>query len=159
MHVEIRLAYRDIEKIRTLFLEYADALNVDLDFQSFTEELDNLPAEYSLPRGRLYIATCGGEAAGCIAIRPIDSARCEMKRLYVRPRFRRMGLGEKLARKVILDAVSLNYRQMYLDTLSSLKSAVSLYKKLGFYETSPYYDNPLEGVLYFCLDLDSLAVK
>ncbi len=153
MSVEIKLAYNDINSVKQLFCEYADELNVGLEFQSFKHELESLPGKYALPLGRIYIADYNGIIAGCVALSHLEKTSCEMKRLYVREQYRGKGIGESLAKQVINDAKSLGYSLMYLDTLTNLKYAVKLYKKLGFSETKPYYNNPLDNVVYMRLNL------
>lgn len=103
----------ELEAVRALFLEYAEALAVDLCFQNFDAELHGLPGEYAGPRGALLVAKVDGVFAGCCAIRPLDSAdyanACEMKRLYVRPAFRGLGLGRKLAEGILELAQQADY--------------------------------------------------
>lgn len=154
MNIQIISAANDIDPLRTLFREYEAFLGVDLCFQSFDAELRTLPGKYAEPKGRCYLALCDGEAAGCIALRPIDNSVCEMKRLFVREKFRGHGIGEMLAEKVISAAKEIGYQTMRLDTLESLTSAVALYRKLGFVQTDPYYQNPCEGVVYLELPLN-----
>jgi len=153
METEILEGCGRLDDIRSLFREYASSLGVDLCFQHFEEELKNLPGRYARPEGRLYIMLVDGEIAGCIALRKLDDARCEMKRLYVRPAFRALGLGRTLAGRVIADAKTLGYRQMLLDTLSTMSGAQALYERLGFSDVLPYYDNPVPGARYMGLAL------
>ncbi|HEX3010846.1 MAG TPA: GNAT family N-acetyltransferase [Syntrophomonadaceae bacterium] len=153
MKIIIKPAYDEIENIKTLFKEYKQMLGVNLDFQNYEQELDQLPGKYALPNGRLYIACNDDKAIGCIALRKINGAACEMKRLYVRPEFRGHKIGQMLAEQILADAAKLKYKYILLDTLTKLKSAVILYKKLGFYEIEPYYQNPLENVIYMRLEL------
>ena len=153
MDIILKSAVNDTDTIRTLFREYEAFLGVDLCFQSFEEELRTLPGKYAEPKGRLYLALCDGEPAGCIALRPIDETACEMKRLFVREKYRGLGIGELLAKQLITDAKEIGYQTMRLDTLESLTSTVALYRKLGFEETDAYYDNPYEEVVYFELQL------
>lgn len=140
--------------IRELFLEYANSLGFNLCFQSFDEELAGLPGDYAAPEGRFVLATRAGQAAGCAALRKIDGEVCEMKRLYVRPQFRGKGLGRVLAERIISDARAIGYKWLRLDTVEPvMKTAVAMYRSLGFHEISPYRTNPIEGALYMELEL------
>ena len=145
------------DQLRELFTEYAESLSVDLCFQNFAEELQNLPGEYCAPRGALLAVTVDRQFAGCCAMRPLDTVdypnACEMKRLYVRPEFRGMGLGRLLVEGV-LDAARLSaYNCIVLDTLDDMESARALYEELGFYAIPPYYFNPIAGAHYLKADL------
>jgi ribosomal protein S18 acetylase RimI-like enzyme len=131
-----------IPATRELFTEYAGAIEVNLCFQSFDRELAELPGRYAPPEGRLLLAMENEQPAGCVGLRKIDDAICEMKRLYVRPPFRRQGLGRKLATEAISAAREKGYEWMRLDTLRSMKEAIALYESLGFLRIAPYYDNP-----------------
>ena len=137
---------------RAIFREYAAGLGVDLCFQNFDAELATLPGEYGAPRGALLLATVNGELAGCGACRPlgdVDYANaCEMKRLYVRPAFRRFGLGRMLAQALLDEARRAGHSVMLLDTLDDMESARGLYETLGFKEIPPYYFNPIPGAHY-----------
>lgn len=142
-----------IHKVRELFLEYEKELDVDLCFQSFEEELASLPGKYQAPEGALLLGLVNNLTAGCVALRKLNTNTCEMKRLFVRPGFRHMGLGTLLSKKIINHARFAGYQIMYLDTLARLQAAITLYYSLGFQETEPYYHNPLDGVVYLQLDL------
>jgi putative acetyltransferase len=142
-----------MDTIRQLFREYELFLDEDLCFQGFEDELAGLPGRYAPPKGSLLIAIDGQDAAGCVALRDIGDGVCEMKRLYVKPRFRGKGIGFELAQKILQQAVEGGYTLMRLDTLDKLKQAMRLYESLGFTTTLPYYNNPLEGVVYWELSL------
>jgi ribosomal protein S18 acetylase RimI-like enzyme len=143
----------DFADARELFQEYAAQLKIDLCFQGFAAELDQLTSMYAPPSGCLILARRGARAVGCGAVRRLSADACEMKRLYVRPEARGMGLGRTLAERLVLEAGSLGYSRMYLDTLAEMAPARTLYGSLGFRQTTPYYDNPLEDVVYLKLDL------
>ena len=142
-----------VEACRRLFVEYQEGLGVSLCFQGFDRELASLPGEYARPRGRLLLARISGEPAGCVALRPLEDGAGEMKRLYVRDSFRGMGLGRTLAECVIDEARALGYPTLKLDTLPAMKQAQGLYAELGFVDTAPYNDNPVDGVRFLALDL------
>ncbi len=146
--------FEQIEEARLLFREYEASLGVDLCFQSFEKELKNLPGEYAKPSGRLFLALSVEKIAGCIALRKINEATCEMKRLFVRPDFRGLRLGKMLIEKVIVEAKAIGYRRMRLDTLpDKMPKAVELYQFYGFREIPPYYENPHKETLFMELDL------
>ena len=147
-------------EIGALFGEYTDMLVAgDASFagylaqQNYDEELRHLEKKYGPPDGRLLLALCGGEAAGCAALRRIDESRCEMKRLYVRPAFRGLGLGRALSERIVADARALGYREMLLDTLPFLTEAIALYRSLGFEEVAQYNDSPMSDAIYLRLSL------
>ncbi|MCK4236337.1 MAG: GNAT family N-acetyltransferase [Candidatus Krumholzibacteria bacterium] len=144
---------KDILDVKELFQEYADSLDFSLYFQDFEEELVGLLADYAPPGGTIVLAVFTGENAGCVALRRIDEKTCEMKRLYVRPQYRRKGIGRRLAEAVIEYARRVGYMSMRLDTISSMKQANSLYRSLGFREIEPYRYNPLESAIYMELKL------
>ncbi|MEO7152059.1 MAG: GNAT family N-acetyltransferase [Burkholderiaceae bacterium] len=142
---------------RLIFREYADSLDIDLCFQNFEAELAVLPGEYAPPSGQLLLAMVDGGLAGCGAVRGLadsdHSNACEMKRLFVRPAFRRFGLGRLLAEQLMDDARHLGYSSMLLDTLDEMEAARELYTALGFEEVAPYYYNPIAGAHYLKADL------
>ena len=143
-----------IADARELFLEYAASLGFSLCFQNFDQELETLPGNYALPHGRLLLAQYHAELAGCVALRRIDAEIAEMKRLYLRPKFRGKGLGQIIAEKIIHEAQIIGYQRMRLDTVGPvMRSAVSMYGKLGFYQIAPYTKNPMQGALYMELKL------
>ena len=141
----------DMHDVRALFLEYAAALGVDLSFQQFDEELASLPGDYD----PILLARWDGELAGCVAMHPFGSDVCEMKRLYVRPEFRKYGIGRALALRIIEEARARGFRTMRLDTLPSMQNAMKLYESLGFRDIAPYRYNPIEGSRFLELTLVS----
>jgi putative acetyltransferase len=153
---EIRLATPDTPELlaatREIFREYAQSLDVDLCFQNFEHELATLPGDYAPPSGALLLAFIDGALAGCGALRGASDAdyanACEMKRLFVRPAFRRFGLGRAIAEALLDEAQKAGYSEVLLDTLDDMEAARGLYASLGFEEIPPYYYNPIPGAHY-----------
>ncbi|MBC7586780.1 MAG: GNAT family N-acetyltransferase [Chitinophagaceae bacterium] len=137
-----------LEEARMLFREYEKELDADLCFQSFEEELKNPLYKYGLPNGSLILAYWNNQLAGCIALQPLENGNCEMKRLFVRPSFRKHKIGEALVDEILQKATAIGYTKMKLDTLERLQAAIHLYKKNGFQVTTAYYENPLQQVVY-----------
>jgi len=147
-----------VELARGIFREYANSLGIDLKFQNFDAELASLPGPYAPPEGHLMLVFVDGELAGCGAFRglaDVDYANaCEMKRLYVRPAFRRFGLGRLMAQALLDEARRAGYSVTLLDTLDDMEAARSLYTSLGFEEIPPYYFSPIAGSHYLKAELD-----
>ncbi|MBT9492438.1 MAG: GNAT family N-acetyltransferase [Paucibacter sp.] len=143
---------------RQILRDYAESLQVDLCFQDFETELQSLPGQYQAPAGGILLALVDGQVAGCGGFRPlldVDYANaCEMKRLFVRPAFRRFGLGRLLTQGLIDAATQAGYSAMLLDTLDDMEAARGLYESLGFEAVPPYYYNPIPGAHYLKVDLD-----
>ena len=147
-------SYEYIATIRELFEEYIDSLGFELDFQDYRAEIASLPGKYSFPEGALLIAMWGGQAAGCIAMRPLDDRICEMKRLYVRPSFRGRGIARSLVSALITLAKNKGYSRMRLDTMEDIMApAIRLYESLGFYDILPYCFNPMKSARFMELEL------
>lgn len=160
MDIKIVLAYMHTQEITALFSEYTNMLVANdrsfqnyLDLQRYDEEIQHLEEKYGMPSGRLYLAYCDGEAAGCIGLKNMDGKNCEMKRLYVRPQFRGKNIGKLLIQKIISDAKEIGYSYMLLDTLPFLEKAIHMYEKFGFYTIDCYNNSPMSTSIYMRLDL------
>lgn len=143
----------DMIAVRELFVEYAEAIQVDLCFQQFDEELEKLPGRNAPPAGELLLAYAGEDLAGCVGMRDLGEGIAEMKRLFVRPAYRSARLGRRLVEQVIKVAKERGYQRMRLDTLASMESAIGLYRSLGFVEIESYCHNPIVGARYFEVSL------
>ena len=140
----------DIATASALFRAYAEALGIDLSFQNFEEELASLPGKYAPPKGALLLARrIDGEPLGCVAMRPMsEDGCCEMKRLYVAPAARGSGVGLALVEAIVAAARHAGYREMRLDTLPTMTTALWLYERQGFVRIEPYYDTPIAGTVF-----------
>lgn len=141
------------EEAARLFKAYAEDINIDLSFQEFDKELDDLATMYSPPEGGIILCLQDVRYIGCIAIRRIDNEICELKRMYVAPGFRNLGIAKNLLEEAIALAVKLGYKKIRLDTLDSMKAAIGLYEEYGFRQIPAYYFNPNKSALYFEKDL------
>ncbi len=138
-----------LETVRQLFLEYADELQENLCFQSFDAEVKDPMKKYGPPKGALFVAYWNESPAGCIALQALkEEGVCEMKRLYVKPAFRKYGIGRALVEQLLEASHQLGYTSMRLDTLERLQPAIKLYEQYGFKVINAYYENPLPGVVY-----------
>ena len=135
-------------EVKRLVMEYTKFLGRDLSFQHFDDELNDLSAKYAPPEGRLLCAAVDGKIIGCVAYHKHTAARCEMKRLFVREGYRELHAGSKLIAAIIESARADGFKEIVLDTITPLKSAIRLYKKFGFVETEPYCQNPMSDVIY-----------
>jgi len=133
--------------------EYAAALDVDLCFQNFEQELQHFTTEYGAPGGAFILAEDAGQYLACVGLRRVSDDTGEMKRLYVAPAARGLGLGRSLVQRIIDVARGSGYRSLVLDTLPSMKEAQALYRALGFKPTTAYRFNPVEGSAFLRLDL------
>ena len=152
---ELIPAFERREALIPLYKEYADMLvktdpvfTKSLEQQNYDEEIAHLEDKYGLPKGRIYLVYVDDSLAGCVGMKPSDETHAELKRLFVRPEFRGYNLGEKLVRRIMEDARKEGYAFLRLDTLPGLKSALKLYRRLGFYEVEPYYDCLVPGTIF-----------
>ena len=152
---ELFPAFDRREELRPLYEEYeAMLLAADPDFgrsldqQNYAEEIARLEEIYGPPRGRFYLLCVNGSVAGCVGMKPLDETCAELKRLYVRPEYRGKKRGEYLTRRILSDAKQEGYRFVRLDTLPPLKTALELYRKIGFYEIPAYYDCPIPDTIF-----------
>ncbi|MGL4323665.1 MAG: GNAT family N-acetyltransferase [Beijerinckiaceae bacterium] len=141
----------DRETVVGLFRAYAASLDVDLCFQDFDAELATLPGKYARPDGAVFLARADGAAAAVGCYRRFGDG-CEMKRLFVRPGYRGLGLGRVLAQRLIGEARAAGHSFMVLDSLAGMRTAQALYGSLGFVTVPAYYDNPLPDTVYMRLD-------
>jgi ribosomal protein S18 acetylase RimI-like enzyme len=151
-----------LEIAKQLFVEYADYLKeVFSEYlalaqrisQETLDEADSLPGEYVLPKGCVLLAEYQGEIAGCIAVSEMAEGVCELKRIYVKPEFRRLGIGKKLLGDIIEKAIELDYKRMRLHTTGLFAGAKELYKSFGFKDDGHIEGSPIKSSVHMKLDL------
>jgi ribosomal protein S18 acetylase RimI-like enzyme len=154
-HIRPARTAADLAAVAELFAGYAASLPVDLGYQDFDGELAALPGKYAPPAGDLFLARdAAGAPLGCVGLRPLpDDGCCEMKRLFLLPAARGLGLGRALTEAVVDHARSLGYRELRLDTLASMTAAQALYRSMGFKPIGPYYAPTPEGTVFMGLRL------
>ena len=145
----------DLEAVAELFQEYAASLSTDLAYQNFERELAELPGAYAPPGGELFIARSeAGDALGCVAFRLLEIEGVgEMKRLFLHPTARGLGLGRLLTQTVIDTAAERGCRELRLDTLPDMKTAIRLYEAMGFRRIEAYYQPTPPGTVFMALSL------
>lgn len=160
MNLTLELAYDQPEEMRPLLTEYTDmlltenpAFSVYLEIQNYDAEIRDLRYKYGTPEGRLYLARLDGAPVGCVALRKLDDASGELKRMYVRPQYRGKGIAAVMLDRIISDAREIGYKQLYLDTLPFLTTAIDMYRRKGFRDIPCYNDSPLPDTVYMVYDL------
>jgi ribosomal protein S18 acetylase RimI-like enzyme len=144
----------ELTSTAALFRAYARSLPVDLAPQGFSQELQSLPGVYAPPAGELLLAKRGDHVLGAVALKalaPPDVA--EIKRLFVRPQARKTGVGKALVAAILKTAAERGYREVKLDTLPEMESAIALYKSFGFAPIAPYGSHPYPGLVTLGLKL------
>lgn len=177
--VEVVRGAASIEDFRRLCREYAASLAFSLDYQGFDDEMAGLPGKYAAPEGVLLLARGDhAEPLGIVAVRRLPSilaesesgatgdprtrlpapapeiARiAELKRMYVRPQARGLGIGLALGRAAVEFAGSAGYEQIWLDSEPEFLPAIAIYRKLGFIDIPRYNSDPNPATIYMGLRL------
>lgn len=145
----------DLEDGRQLGYQYAATITRDpaleqyFKSQDFFTEIDKMPEGYEPPEGSYLLAYVNGEAAGIVALKRLEENICEMKRLFVIPKYQGIGLGRLLTEQIIDQGKKLGYSRMRLDSSRSVMAkAVSMYKAMGFYEIQAYNQNFVPDALF-----------
>lgn len=146
---------QSIENAQQLFREYQQTIGLDLSFQNFDSEVQNLPGKYSTPNGLLIVVYADNRPFGCGALRKLEEGIVELKRVYVCPIAQGSGLGRKISEHLIQQARMMGYHKLRLDTFTWMDRAVALYRKLGFVEIPPYYPHSEPDALFMELILDT----
>lgn len=143
------LSEADLAAIKKLFWSYGISRGFDAAMGDFKTEIAQLPYKYVRPTGCLLLGIYQGQAAGCVAYQYLEAQICEMKRLYVQPSFRGLGIGGFLVEKIVAEAISADYQYMRLDTFAYYEAAIHQYQKAGFYKIPPYQKYDMPDVLFY----------
>lgn len=154
----VKLGPDDIDAAKALIEEYLEWTNIDMSFQDIEEELAGFPKKYEEPAGTFLVAKDRGTVVGCVGFKKLGEGICEMKRLFVKEKYRGTGLGAALVDAIIREAEEKRYTKMRLDTLARMRSAVRLYKKYGFREIGQYVENPIEDAIFMERNLEPRKV-
>ena len=156
----------DLTEIKSLLVEFKDFLINDQgvpveNWQGFQQEIDSLPGKYSnRSKGLMFVARLNSKAVGSVFLRQlpfidgvIPQESGEVKRLYVIPEARGLGISKKLMETLHSVSKAEGYKHLFLDTLERLNQAVNLYKSIGYKPAPAYCENPMHDVVYLMFDL------
>ncbi|MEM9075952.1 MAG: GNAT family N-acetyltransferase [Bacteroidota bacterium] len=143
----------EFELGKVLFQKYAEDIGIDLSFQGFDKELQEIKTQYGPPEGALFIVFSESIPIGCFALRKLDSKTCELKRMFLEKNERGKGIGKQMMDKALLEAHGLGYSKIRLDSIKSMKTAIALYQAFGFKEIEAYRHNPFDDAIYFEKDV------
>lgn len=110
-------------------------------------EVSHMSNHYHAEQGSAYfVAILEGEVVGGGGIAPFsdDLSVCELRKLFLLPKARGLGIGQQLLEQSLVFAKAQNYQQCYLDTLATMTSAIKLYEKQGF----THLEAPLAGTIH-----------
>ena len=94
------------------------------------------------PRGAFVLLRSDGTTVGCGGLQPLDDRIAEIKRMWIDPAWRGLGLGPRLLSELEAVAADLGHRRVVLDTNETLLEAVTMYQRAGYDPIARYNDNP-----------------
>jgi len=94
------------------------------------------------PSGGFVVVDDDGQSRGCGGLRRVDDAVAEIKRMWLHPSLRGLGLGKRVLARLEEIATDLGYGSVMLDTNAVLTEAISMYESSGYVTTERYNDNP-----------------
>ena len=99
-------------------------------------------ASMTAPNGAFIVARSSGDTIGCGGILRLDDRTAEIKRMWIDPEWRGVGLGKRLLATLEMHVARLGYGVVRLDTNSALTEAISMYERAGYHAIERYNDNP-----------------
>lgn len=146
----------DIDDIREFFYGnlcevqpiFEREFNVSINVDELVENDIPKLSQFAAPSCGLFIAKVDGQNAGCAGFRQNNQSTAEIKRMYVKPEYRRQGIGRALLQTIIDEATKLGYTKIRLDTGSFAKEAQKLYRSFGFQEIPPYSESDIPELLH-----------
>ena len=139
-----------------LLQTYAEIMDVDLELDGFSAELQRLPTAYCLPHGTLLLANKGNDYIGCVGWRRSTTLIAEVKRMFVLPEYSGHGIGRIMLEKLIESVRQHGFSTLRLEVLHFSKAAIALYRKMGFEEIEHYRQAPLGDTDYLSMQLNLL---
>jgi putative acetyltransferase len=98
-------------------------------------EIDDMAGAYRGARARYFVATDAGVVVGgggFARLSGSDAHTCELRKMYLLPAVRGLGLGQQLLARCLAEAHRLGFRRVYLETLTGMADARALYERNGF---------------------------
>ncbi len=145
----------DIAHVRRLVTAHGDARADVPGVEYVYADAARMPGPYVTPMGGLWVACAGDTAIGCVALRPLDDGAGEVKRMFVDPAWRGVGVGRALLTALIAAARGRGYATLRLGTLDDMDAAQGLYRSLGFTPVERYRPDELIDTRFFELSLDT----
>lgn len=131
------------ENLSLTNLKIVSEFNINIDVNAMLEHNMATLHQFAPPTGSLLLAEFEGKIAGCAGLRKIGEGVGEVKRMYVRPEYRRRGIGRSLLLAIINEACQIGYFKLRLDAAPFAKEAHALYYSVGFQNTEPYPESEI----------------
>lgn len=139
---EVKGEGEDLDHFRQLIREHKAYVGEGFNPKGLEEELANPFSRYAPPNGVIAVGYWNDDVCGIGALQDHGGGTCELKRIFVRPEFRRRGIARAISEYLIDRARQLGYNTIWLDTLRRLDAAVNLYQLLGFVEVRSAIEGP-----------------
>ena len=143
----------DIARVRRLVTAHGDARATTPGVEYVYADAVTMPGPYVPPQGGIWLALDGEMEIGCVALRPMEQGAGEVKRMFVDPQWRGVGVGRTLMVSLIDGARARGLSLLRLGTLHDMDAALSLYRSLGFTPIERYRADELIDTCFFELPL------
>lgn len=129
----------DIPSIKKIVFTCLTEYGLRFDETSKDEDLNDIEKNYSSGNGFFGVAveTKTNHIVGTFGLFPVTQEICELRKMYLLKEYRGQGVGQFILKSAIQTAKEKQYHKIFLETISPLEAAISLYKKNGFTEIKP----------------------